>query len=75
MKHCGKKEYAMNSTINDLKTQRHGEKRIKRNSIKEKRVSSHHQFLICPNDIKKTNSLGAHHRYKEINQLAWDSRK
>jgi hypothetical protein len=65
----------MNSTSNDLKIQSQGDKRNKRNSIKEKRVSSHHQFLICPNDIKKTNSLGAHHRYKEINQLGWDSRK
>jgi len=65
----------MNNTSNDLKIQSQGDKRNKRNSIKEKRVSSHHQFLICPNDIKKTNSLGAHHRYKEINQLAWDSRK
>jgi hypothetical protein len=65
----------MNSTRNGLKIRRQGEKRNKRNTMKEKRVSSHHHFVICPKEIKKTNSLGSHHRYKEINQLSWDSRK
>jgi len=48
-------EYAMNNTSNSIKIQRHGEKRNKRNSVKGKRVSSHHHFLICPKNIKNIN--------------------
>jgi hypothetical protein len=54
MKYCENLEYVMNNTNNGLKIQKHGEKRNKRSSTRERKVSSHHHFVICPKDIKKT---------------------